>query len=911
MTMRRTSAALVRAMLALVPFRWRAPVTRDLAEEGARRGWGTVRTAWHALRIAAALRLAGGVPVASRARGGACPAPTGHRLKTATSHLAFDARLAVRSIVRQPGLAAAIAVTLGLGIGASTAAHAVFNFALFRPVPGVANERSLVSIHFRAASDPNSRAAASHVHLVAMREQVEALTGLAAWHTTDFPFDARPDGELTVRPITIVTRGFFDVVGAVPLIGRVFADEEYEAVDRRVAVISERLWRREFGARTDIGARTVLISGQAFRIVGVVRAFRGLERVGREDVWIPYAARGAVGRLVRDDGTHAHAQMVGRLGPEATVKRVQAEADAAFTSEGDIPDMPERYQPAVVAGLTDGRAAARARLLQIYWLLMSGVGLLFLLACANAANLMLARDVRRARALALRSAIGASRWRLTRELLFESLLLAGMAGAIGLGLARGMTAMFRGTRLLPNLPALDELALDWRVAGFAAVVAAGTVVLAGLLPAMLASRIDPDRALKGTGRGAARTGRLRTVLVAGQLALSMTLLAGAGLLTQTVWRLQSLDLGLDPAHVLTFTLSPTRLGYDDERTDRVFADTLAHLEAAPGIERVGVSYFPPFTMSIGQLIRLPGAADAANRRVSQAYVSSRYFEALAIPVPAGRAFTSSEADPGAARTNIVVLSAGLSRQLFGPDLHQAVGQQVVFPSSGGTQALAVGQTLGSGASAGSVHRVIGVAGDTRGPELRGGFQPTVYRPYGQQRLAAFQVRSSLPEADLVRRIRQAVRDVDSAVPVGDIASIGARIDRLLAEERVLAGLASVIAGIAVSISAAGVYAVIAFVVGDRTREFGIRLAIGAPRRAIAGGVIRSVLWMSGAGIAAGLIVAVTAGGLLAGRLYGVSPLDPLTLAGASALLLALALLAAWLPARRATRVDPTIALRAE
>jgi predicted permease len=570
---------------------------------------------------------------------------------------------------------------------------------------------------------------------------------------------------------------------------------------------------------------------------------------------------------------------------------VQAQADAVYEGVGDMPGRTERYGPAVFSGITDGIGQVQARLLRVYWLLLSGVGLLLLLACANAANLMLARNLRRLPALALRSAIGASRWRLLRELLVESALLSAAAGALGIVVAWFLIESFEGSSILAYLPALEAVPMDRRVLAFVFLVGCGTVIVAGWLPSLAASRADAASTLKSTPRVSGGTGRLSSALVAAQVALAVVLLSGAGVLFRTVSEFQRVDLGVRPQGVISFVVAPPRLGYDAAKTGRLLSEIRERLEGTPGVERVGVSFFAPFTAHTGVPVGLPGEEMAAARRIVAHHVSTGYFDTLGIPLLAGRPFERT--GPGIDPPREVVLSASLAKQLFGST--PPVGQTIVTWSRGRA----------------TPKTVVAVARDTYGRDLREGIQPVMYEPFGREMRAAFQVRSALPPAESALLIRGVLAGVDPELPASDLRPVSDQLARNIAEERLMARLAVTIALLAALLGTSGVYAIMSFAVAQRRREFGIRMALGAPQSSIGAGVLRRAAVTTGAGLAAGLGLYAWSSRFLESRVFEVTARDPLTLTAACALLMTAALAAAWMPARRATAIDPTIALRSE
>lgn len=541
--MRRAPARwLVLVALLAVPAKWRASVRQDLEEE-ADSGAGVIATCWRALTIGAALRRDGRV-TASRPR--------------AFAGLSVDVVQAWRGFRREPAAIAAIVFTLAIGIGAATAAHAVFNFALFRPVPGVADQDALISVYFQPNRESRSRRGTPFPRLRAMRDATgSTLSGLAASGSTDLPFSSSPGVPPTVMNVFWTTRDYFQTLGVRARAGRLFDSDDYELPGAAVAVVSERLWHREFAGRADIIGHTIVINADPFTIIGVTSSFRGVQQLGTADVWLP---AGAVGTFVRDGdspGFPYAMSLVGRLRPGVTRGNAETQLAASWNATGDLRAAGANYSPFASAGLTDGIGLTRSRLLAIYRVLMAGVVLLFVLAAANAANLMLARHARHAADLSVRGALGASRARLVRALIVDAAALASAAAVAGLGIAFGLIQFFASLRILSYLPALDDLTIDWRVAAFALLAAPVTTMVFGVGPAVIASRIAPSLlAASANRRSTIRSGRLRTALVCVQLAVSLTLVVGAAVLVQSLATLRRIDLGMDIQGVTAFVIRP-------------------------------------------------------------------------------------------------------------------------------------------------------------------------------------------------------------------------------------------------------------------------------------------------------------------------------------------------------------------
>jgi putative ABC transport system permease protein len=818
-----------------------------------------------------------------------------------------DLRLAVRGFRREPAWTAAVLLTLAAGIGAATATQAVFNVALFRPVPGVAAPDSLVTIYFQPADRRPIMFAVSDAHLEAIRSHVPAFSGVASCQPSELVVQARASDAPRTVDACRATRGYFDVLGVRARAGRLFAPDEADTRASTVALISERLWRSLLAEDRAAIGRDVLVNGDRFTVIGVVAAFQGEQQLGTTDLWLPF----------RDGASQAregvHQTMVARLRPGTRLAEAQAQVAVVFAGvEGVAPSVARGVSvespgartragmptvPVVYAGLNNGPGTlTRARLLAVYETLLAGVALLLLLACANTANLLLARNVRRRRELAIRAAIGASRTRLFQQLLVECLVLATSAAAVGFGFGAALAGLFRGTRILSYLPALDDLAVDWRVATFAAATGVATVLVFGLGPGLSAARADPQLGLRESSRTTRAGGRWQGALMGAQLSLSLALLAAAGVLVETVSNLRSLDLGVDPSGVVTFTLKPYILGADATRADAIFRDVLGYIETTPGVESAAVTEFSPFGENqYVEQIREATQPAGSEVRVIGSFVSPHYFATLRIPVLAGRAFIDADrAGTGGAGAGVAVVSATLARRLFGAA--PAVGRRVVLKEFKNDE----------------TDEVVGVVGDVRSNEIRSGIDPVVYRPAAEHiRVGTVLMRTPLPTARAVVLAEQAVRAVDPGLPLNAVSTVRDDVERLIASERILAKVAGLLALFGALFATTGVSAVVTFVMSQRTREFGIRMALGATATVIIGGVLRGVFLIASASAVAGLGLVAASSRLLASRVFGVSSLDPGTLVGATGLLLAAALVAAGSSARRAVAINPTVALRAE
>lgn len=874
----KVSRLCVRVAMRAVPKAWRADVYRDLVEEAADGSIGDAGI-WicrQAIAIGAALRWKGARETFGLLR---LP-PLGASMTTGFRRLRHD-HISTMAIV----------AVLAVGIAAVTTAHAVFNAALFRPVPGINAPSELVTIFYQPDHIKPNRTAAGAVQLRALRDHVPALSGVVSAGSVELPVSLAPNAPPRAMNVWWTTRDYFQVLGVRARHGRLFATDEYESSTAPVIVISERLRRREFPDDGEVVGRDVYVNRQRFTIVGVTDRFVGSDLRGRADMWLPAGAYRAFSQDTVD--WFPAQEIIGRLRTGATATDAQVEATRASVNAGPVKIGDRLFMPQVYEGPTDGIGLTGSRLLAIYQVLMGGVGVLLVLACANASNLMVARNVRSARDLSLRAALGASRWRLLSELLTEAALLSVGAAGVGLLAATLAVKLFSQVRLLSYLPPLGDISIDIRVAAFAVGAAALVTAAFGAVPAWIGSRANPQDALRTASSRMSSSGRLRSGFVALQLGLSITLIVGAGVLTQTVRNLRHVDIGMTIDRVFTFYVRPSSIGYDDRQTGRLVSEVMARLKAQPGIDGVAAKWFGPLESIEKEAVRSSARAEAIT--VDTARVSADYFEVLNVPLLRGRTFNHAEEQiDQTSDARAVLINEAAARLLFG-------------------DAPAIGQVLVGGRGAKPVVlTVVGVVGNTRSSKIREPFGPMVFQPIGvAPRIATIIARTRLSATDTDNLTRSVLQSVEPALAAGEPGMLTTVIDNTLAEERLLARLGIVISLVAVVLAIGGLYAVMSCFVAERTREFGIRLALGATGSDISRLVMRNVLALAIAGTALAALAIWLASGLLASRTYGVSPTDSATVAASIAVVVALALGIVWLPARRATGTDPAITLRSE
>lgn len=807
--------------------------------------------------------------------------------------LLHDVRIALRALRRQPGFTAAAVLTLALGIGATTAVFSVVYGVLLRPLPFPASDR-LVRV---VSLDGEVEWTASPPDFVDWRDQARSFQALAAVNTGSVALTG--EGPAQQFGSASVTAAYFTVLDVAPRLGRGFtAANEVPGADA-VVVISDAVWRSQFGADPATPGRHVRLDNADYEIVGVMP--RGFDAPGGVDFWVPLAFTADDLRTQR--GAH-YLDVFGRLAPEATVARADREMQAlAARLDAAHPGS----NPGWSARVTALREAIVGDVRRPLWALFGAVGLVLLMACVNVASLLLGRAVGREREDAIRTALGAGRIRLVRGIMVESGVLALAGGALGVLLAVWGVAVL--TRLAPrDLPRLAEVGVDGWALGFTVLVTLLTGALFGAAPSLhLLRRREQSGALAAGERGGTAGGRIqrwRHVLVAAQMALAVTLVAGAGLLIKSFSRLVATDPGFTTTGALTFSLSVPDAGYEDPaRVEGFVADVEERLAALPGVTAAGSIFGLPltgfdFSISIRSADGQTFDMEEQNRRVSpqMRIVTPGYFAAMGIPVLRGRGITAQDRD---GTPPVVVVSETAGRLIF--DGEDPLGHHFELGTSMG---------LGRGRVGGEV---IGVAGDVKDASLRAAPRPLIYAVHRQFPVGYLRVvlRTSGDPLALAEPARRVVAAVDPSVPVYRVQTIAQLLGASVAQARFMTLVLGVFAAVALALAAVGVYGVVAYAVAQRTRELGIRMALGARAADILWLILRQGAILGGLGAAAGLAGALLATRTLERLLYQVTPSDPTTFAFGTLGLLAVALIASYLPARRAAGVQPVEALRHE
>ena len=797
-----------------------------------------------------------------------------------------DVRYGLRVLRKRPGFTAVAVLALALGIGANTAIFSVVEAVLLRPLPYDRPEQ-LVWMFEDAPDVPNRWVSyPNFLDWRARSRSFEAMSTIRGWALTLTGAGGGPES-LNAR---MVSAEYFDVMRARPLLGRGFLLEEDRPGGPPVTVLSHGFWQRRFGGDEAVIGQTLTLDGRPFTVVGVMPPeFR---HQGPPPLWVLMgqwaAEEGWMERDVRIGG-----YVVARLRGGVTIE--QARADMASVKEGLTRESPYTNAGHVirVVPLQESMVGgSRTPLL----LMFGAVALVLLIACANVANLLLARATTRRRELAIRTALGAGRGRLLRQLLVESLLLAAMGGAAGLLLAWWGVDLLRAAEPA-GVPRAAGAEVNLRVALFTCGVTLLTGVVFGLAPAWRASREAVADALKAgaPSAGGAPGGRLRGALVVTEIALAFVLLAGAGLLARSVILLLNAKPGFDPENVLTMSVAlPSQRYRNKEEINRFHRELLGRVSALPGVEAASVSNSLPGLPSWQTDIAVEGRpANKAGEElnVDWSIVSERYFEVMRIPVLKGRAFTEREAREG---TPVVLVDENLARRFWPGE--EAVGKRIKYDSP-------------------TPHEVIGVVGNVKnfGSEAEGRIR--IYTPLGRFDLGrglSISLRSRPGGAEaLAPAVAREIHAIDKDLPVAAVASMSQIFRREAGPRRFNAALLGALAALALLLAGIGIYGVMAYAVAQRTHEIGVRVALGAQGRDVLRLVVGQGMRLALLGVGVGLVAALALTRLMSSLLYGVAPTDPLTFSAIALLLAAVALLACLVPARRATKVDPMVALRYE
>jgi putative ABC transport system permease protein len=803
-----------------------------------------------------------------------------------------DLRFALRTMRANPGFSAVVILTLALGIGANAAIFSVVDAVVLRPLPYAESERLMVlwgNLHRPGVE----QIGASLGEYVDYRDNARAFEHVAAYDTLGYNMSGTGEPERVEG--AVVTASLFPLLGVTAEIGRTFVTAEEQPGREHVALIGHALWTRRFQSNPAIVGQTAVVDGRQVEIVGVMpQSFEFPDETIQ--LWMPVVLD-ADALSANNRGSHGFT-VLARLKRGTTASQAAADLDAATgTFQARFPGNYRNGFSVIVRPLQQEIVGDTSRAL---FVLLGAVGLVLLIACANVANLLLARASARRKEIALRTALGATRGRLIQQLLTESVFVALAGGAIGLLIA------FWGVDVLvaaapSSIPRLREVAVDGRVIAFTAIVSLATGVLFGLAPAIAASRAALNDALKEGGRTSAGRGRAGAALVVSEVALSLMLLVAAGLLIRSFVRLQDVAPGFDSASLLTFRLSLPESRYTTfDKGQRFFDELFAQLRSSPDVRAVTATSALPFSgqgtsrsfVIDGRPPMRPNESTEEQIRI----VTDGFFAAMHIPVVKGREFTARDS---LASARVLVINEALARKHFPTE--NPIGKRIAFTTDSPRW-----------------YEIVGIAGNIKHQGLDARDRPELYVPYRQPLFDSWTVR---PMYVVVRTageplaaataIRHEINRLDPDQPISNVRTMDERIARSLGGRRFNMVMLGLFAGLALTLAAVGIYGIVAYSVTERTHEIGVRVALGAQRRDVIAMVVRHGMIMSLVGTCVGLAAAFAIVRVMSGLLYGVSAADPMTFLAIPVLLLAVALAACYIPARRATLVDPMIALRNE
>jgi putative ABC transport system permease protein len=796
-----------------------------------------------------------------------------------------DLRYGLRTLGRNPGFTCVAVLALGLGIGAVSAIFTVVNSVLLQPLHFYRPDQ-LVVVNERNLKKGFPGFPLSPGNYLDFRDHNHSFSGVTAIETTALNLSGFAEPERV--PTAGVTAEFFQVMGAQPVLGRTFTAQETRVESEHVVIIGYRLWQRRFGGKGDILGRKLKLDAEPYTVVGVMPA--GFEFPGQTQCWAPFTLKPEDWQQRGNHGLTG----IGRLKSGVTIEAAQADLNAiAARAEQLYPDTNSGWDTNLKSLQEDTVGDTRLAIIT----LAAAVGFVLLIACVNLANLLLARSAGRRREIGIRGALGAGRARLVRQLLTESMLLAAL-GALG-----GLALAWAGTRLLVNLsndilPRAGEIAVDGRVLAFTAAITLFTVAIFGLAPAVLMAKTDVNSALRAGGRGSSigfRRNRLRSVLVVGEVALSIVLLSGAGLLMRSFYHLRSIDPGFDPHGVLTFSTDLPDAQYKKKQQIEFYDGALERIRALPGVSAAGAGLTFPLS-DVAIVLRFfqvgkPPVPAGSEPVASYSAVTPEYFTALRIPLKAGRYFTPHD---NASAAKVAIVSEDMARQFY-PNENP------------------LGQRLKMGGRDNAPAEIVGIVGDVHDRQLEQKGRASVYQPAAQYPNTSmyFAVRTAGNPASLIPAVRTAIRQLDPDLVLDTVGTVEHLVDTSLSGRRFAMLLMAVFAGLALALAMVGIYGVMSFSVTQATQEIGIRMALGAG----SGDVLRMVLSYGGMLMAVGLLIGVPmalgAGQLLASQLFETPSSDPITYAAVSVALLVTGLAACAIPAFRATGVDPMVALRNE
>jgi len=817
-----------------------------------------------------------------------------------------DVRYGARMLLKNPGITFVVILALALGIGANTAIFSVVNAVLLRPLPYEESDRLVALNEKSPVLDVMS---ISYPNFTDWRSQNHVFEKIGAYNRNSYNLTGF--GEAERIPTAQVSADLFSVLRVNAAIGRVFTNEEDKPGATPVVVLGHSLWQRRFGGQPNIINQVLTFNGKGYTVIGVMP--QGFQYPSRADMWVP------VGQLSGDPNwqhrdNHPGLFAVARLKPGATLAQAEADMDnIAANLERQYPDTNAGNRVGIMPLLEVYVGDARGTL----WILFGAVAFVLLIACANIANLLLARAKARQKEMAIRTAMGAGRWRIARQLLTESVLLALVGGALGLLVARWGIQLI--LYISPDaIPRWREINLDWKVLAFTISVSLLTGILFGLVPALQAGEVDVNETLKETGRGTSGKHWLRSSLVVVEVATTLVLLIGAGLMIRSFYRLQNVNPGFSYARLATFTVSlPQKKYVTEEQRTEFFKRLLENIRTLPGVEASAAASGLPLGNNGWQTSFVVDGQPPPPRDqtplMEACTVTPDYFRAMNIPLLRGRYFTDQdnrsflagrdltkleEGERLVAGVNTIIIDEEFARRHWPSE--DAVGKRIKFGGDENPVSLTVVGVVGR-------VKMEGLSQDSKRVQ---GYFPYWQLPPNGMALAVI-IKATGDPNQLIASAREQVKQVDPDQPIYNIKTMDEIRAESVAPERLNLTLLSIFAGIALVLAVVGIYGVMSYTVTQRTREIGIRMAIGAQPRDVFKMVIGQGMALALIGVALGLVGAFGLTRLMASMLFGIEPTDPATFASIAVLLTGVALVACYIPGRRATKVDPVVSLRYE
>lgn len=799
-----------------------------------------------------------------------------------------DLRFGARMLLKRPGFTLIAIITLALGIGANAAIFSVVNAVLLRPLPFKEPERLVLLRETKVPQFPEF--AVSPANFLDWQKQNTTFERLVAMRPAALNLTGTGDPE-RLRGLS-VTEGMVAMLGIQPQLGRGFLPEEHQPGKSNVVLLSHDLWQRRFGGDPQIVNQTLVLDGQSFTVTGVMPAtFHFWER--DTELWTPISF---TPQQAQNRGGHNLSLVVGQLKPGVTFEQARAEmVTIAGRLAAQYPDVIAGWNVMLMPLLDFTVRRIKPALL----VLLAAVAFVLLIACANVANLLLARAAGRQKELAIRTAMGAGRGRVVRQLLTESMMLSLAGGAAGLLLATW------GTRLLlalapPGLPRLSDVSLDGRVLAFTALVTLLTGAIFGLIPAWQATKTNLNETLKDAGRGSTEGGRqfVRNGLVVLEVAAALVLLVGAGLMIKSFWRLQQVDPGFNPDKAMIATVSLPKRKYPEEQQQvAFFQQLLEKVRTLPGVQTAGATSMVPlgnddFVVSF-EIDGRPPLPSGTGQSTNYFSVSADYFTAMGIPLRRGRLFTERDTKDA---PHVALINETMAQRIFPNE--DPLGKRITFDDRNKNP---------------DWYEIVGIVGDVKHYGLAQQTTLQTYEPYTQQTFSNMTLvaRTTGDPLALSAAMRNAVASLDKEQPVSSLKTLDQLVSTSIEQQQFSMLLLGVFAAVALLLAAVGIYGVLSYAVTQRTHEIGIRMALGAGQQDVLRLVVGHGMRLTLLGVVAGVVAAFGLTRLMSTLLFDVSTTDPLTFAAIALLLLFVALLACWIPARRATQVDPLVALRGE